>query len=701
MKYNPKTIVKHFRRAIIFALLTLTICVPRAFAQTELYVFNLDDNGGSGATPIPSGSGSTLYMTASVQNANGCSCPATWTPLFGTNGLTATGISFNACKRAASGATTPTVLCNGSNSGVTSTMYLLANVAGVDNTASSTSNSAATLTITAPTLSFDHDLVMIGGNSGSCNWWAPSQLSGWDLGSQPGSTTYTEAYGINWDHTHPRAPTYRTTCGAIATILAATYFEATTPVSAPANHFLPYRDFQRVLDAATVNGVSYTPDTWIQPGDLEWCAMQRRDTAFPTSADPAWTSSPIGTSGCTAGAGSQSMCVYVKKAGASEYLNTYNWAWAANAVTSVECGAVYGVDTSGSAPYVDASNSDSGSNTWPARGSSVTPSQAGDLIMDFYGSPFGEGASGGGWWQGGFGFTDGTEDDPNVGSQSPSELMVNAFIDPTADPTGLHNAANKKTPSNGYMSHTLAFKMVAAPAPMTISGGITGRFNPLSTNTQTASAPCSSTAHFIPYGSIANDLYVTTREDDDFNSTPIWLAASSPTVPTIAASSNNSANTVNSSVSELTVTNGTPPSFWSENQPAGNCVVAYGIDYSFHNATFGQSCANSTGATPPSLTGCGLTGLNGPTFDNWVGSNDSGLGGTGIVGDPGDTFLLKSNTRIAPTGLNDWVGYQSKSGSFTPSGTTPGSGDAVAVSEFSILSTIAPTNDFMFGSFSY
>jgi hypothetical protein len=670
----------------------------------------------SGSITTPSG-GTVLYASADVANGSGCSCPSGFTQIDAA--VVGSALSGVTCQRLAAGASASyNFQCNGSSSGVNSTMYALGNVdisTVVDSNAKTTvaASTAQSATITPPSLTYDHDLVMNTGIQASCTnnvpyQYTPGQLAGWDygIGQTISGLVDVDTFGINWDHLHPKAAVYRAGtaggCSNPAQILFSTYFKATTPVAAATNHFLPYRDFTFIEGSST--SFSYSPDPWVQSGDLMVCNISR-DTGVtpvgPSSAPAGWTPA-LSTNGATACVTSTSppvhnavMCSYVKKAGTNEYTNTYTWTWAdADEETTTQCGVFYSVDTSGSAPYLDAvSITTWGGTVLPDTAPSVTPSQAGDLIIHNYLNLFGAGAiSGGNWWISDTSFTDGNEDDPtNAGSHGAGVGLMTANIQPTSDPTGLHGTFQKKATSNGWAAFTQAFKLTAAPALTNVAAGILANtYNPASTSTITGSAPCSVTAHFIPYGSISGDLYITTDEPDSFNANPVWINPFGLPAPAIASGSNNTSNAINSSVSDLIINNGSSTEFWTQPEPTTSCVVSYGIDSSFRNATLGNTCATSIhGPAGPSQTGCTLTAA-GPTFDVWAGADVSAVGGTGIVGNSGDTFVVKSSTTAAPTGLNDWMGWQTAHGSYTPTGTTPGSGDNPAVSEFSLIGPVIP-----------
>lgn len=699
------------RKVILALLLALCIVAPAAATGVRPYLISQSYNNNTGSASTPN-TGTTIIVSSENFAGHTCTCPSGWSAELGTNGITQGSESLNICAiQTSSGSLTPTTVfqCSGSASGVFNSVYNLGGtVAGVsptiDGTPPSTTNHSTSVTVSAPTLSHDGDIVFAFAASG-CSVISPRGLSDWNSTqvTNAGAGQQWDMWQYNIDHTSPRVPTFYDlgSCGSADNVLGAIYVPGATDVPASTNHFLPYRDFMQQFSTGT--SWAFVPDPWVKLGDLMKVDLTIDETGSPTGAAPAGWTPALDTSGitaCVSNAGHTHtvyMCSWVKKAGANESSNTYTFtATGSSGNATATFTAWYAIDTTGSAPYLDAvSVTGFGGLTRPAIAPTLTPSQAGDLITNTYLTLFGDAASGGQQWASDSHFTDNYPDfTAALGTaEAATNTYESAYIQPTTDPTGEHSAFSNKNESNGWASFSQAFKLTAPPAATSITSGITARINPNTTKIQTNAFQGIPTVHFIPYGAVAGDLFVTTREDDDSNSTPFWRSPRDGTLPTIKASSNNTGIVINSSVSALTVANSSDAQYLSFPQPSANAVIAYGFDYDFTNATFDKSCATNAGSAGPTLTGCALSGLNGPTFDNWVGNHlTGGVGGTGVQGDAGDTFLMKSSTTLAPTGFNDWVGWQSKVGSFTPGGTSPGSGtDTVAVSEFSLLATVIPS----------
>lgn len=701
------------RKAIFALLLALCIAAPAAATGVRPYIISQSYNNNTGSATTPNTGTTIVVSNESFTAGHSCTCPAGWTAELGTNGISQGSENLNICMiQTSSGSLTGTTAfqCGGSSSGVFNSVYNLGGTVNnasptIDNTSSHVNNSTSVV-VPAPSLTHDGDITFAFSLSG-CVVISPRGLTDWD------STQVTngaagqqyDMWSYNYDHTVPRTATFYdyASCGSSDNVAATIFIPGSSDVPASTNHFLPYRDFMQQFTSAT--SATFVPDPWVKAGDLMKVDIASDQTGTPSGSAPGGWTPALDTGGvtaCVSNAGhihSVYMCSWVKKAGANESSNSYVFSTGGSSSgnTTYTFTAWYSIDTTGAAPYLDAvANTPFGGLSRPAIAPSLTPTQAGDLITNTYLNLFGDAASGGQQFDSDYHFVDNNPDflAAPTSAESAASAYESAYIQPTTDPTGEHSAFNNKNETNGWASFAQAFKLTAAPARTALGGtGVTEFINPNTTKIQTNAFAGIPTVHWIPYGAVAGDLFVTTREDDDFNTTPFWRSPSDGTLPTIKASSNNGADVVNSSVSALTVANSSDAQYLSFPEPTGNAVISYGIDFDFANATFDKSCATVGASAGPNLTGCALSGLGGPTFDVWVGNHlTGGVGGTGVVGDPGDAVLITSSTTLAPTGLNDWAGWQSKTGSFTPSGTTPGSGtDAFAVSEFSLLASVIPS----------
>jgi len=553
-------------KRIFLALLAVVLYSGIANATTGLpYVVNYTPSVVPGSNVNTPAGGTCLFATADINNSNGCSCPSGWTSIQTPSDAD---FSMAQCQRASAGASaTYNFTCNGSSTGVVVSEVSIANVASCTPDAFSTANvHGGTLTSATATLTTDWDIEFqsVANNASWAAWKAfvdnTSALT--IIDDQGGFGIGWYAWGYNVDHTDPITVKFE---GSGNGLVGTVWFKPSTAPAKTLNRFIPFRDYTETPRLhSNVSSSNYTPNPWIQSGDLMFCYNQIRAVDTPT-CDAAWTQVGSVIQNSQGQAASMIMCD--KAAGANEHANTYSFGAGAGGphVQTVNCAAFHNIDVSGAAPYTDAvatanvgggSGSGAGGSGATLGTAGVTPSKDGDLVINIGVKASGLGLAG----------VSGDVPMPSAVTMGPSnadgpgDAYLSAFIQPTSDPTGLHNIAQNSFNNNAMLAAMVAFK-TTSPSVDTVCNPITirGQGVPMSTDSQPASGGTGfwqRNPHYVAYGAQNGDLMVST-DDTDASILPAasaYVSFGNLTGPTIRANSNNGAESNNEAVITTPIT---------------------------------------------------------------------------------------------------------------------------------------------------